>query len=162
MKKSPHLFDRISDEEFIRLAKSSRSMAEFVLKLGYASGECTYSRRSVTKHCLELGIQPPKATGAVMTEQAIKKNTMSDEEYFKNGISRTGRETRNRLIKHKIFEYKCVMCGNNGTWNGQPMTLEVDHINGDHLDNRIENLRFLCPNCHSQTETFRGRKHTKI
>ena len=48
------------------------------------------------------------------------------------------------------------MCGLSEWINGK-LVLELDHINGDHTDNRIENLRYLCPNCHSQTDTFRGR-----
>ncbi|MGW8884329.1 HNH endonuclease signature motif containing protein [Streptomyces sp. NPDC055749] len=51
----------------------------------------------------------------------------------------------------------CAVCGIDATWQGHPLPLEVDHIDGDWRNNRIENLRFLCPNCHSTTDTYRGR-----
>lgn len=57
--------------------------------------------------------------------------------------------------------YTCAGCKIGGTWQGRPLTLHVDHISGDWLDNRMENLRFLCLNCHSQTENFAGKGKVK-
>ena len=54
----------------------------------------------------------------------------------------------------------CLHCGTGRQWNGQSLTLEIDHINGDHSDDRRDNLRGLCPNCHSQTPTYRNRGGT--
>jgi hypothetical protein len=73
--------------------------------------------------------------------------------------------TRPPLLTRALIEsgvlYACVVCGCDGTWLGMPLTLEVDHIDGDYLNNLASNLRFLCPNCHRQTDNFAGRSKGK-
>jgi len=67
------------------------------------------------------------------------------------------RTTLKRFLIHRDGEI-CVDCQNDGTWQGKPLSLQVDHINGDSDNNLPENLRLLCPNCHSQTPTWTGRR----
>ena len=61
-----------------------------------------------------------------------------------------------RLVNAGLLVYKCNKCLNEGHWNGKKLTLQLEHKNGKTTDNRIENLEFLCPNCHSQTDTYAG------
>jgi 5-methylcytosine-specific restriction endonuclease McrA len=63
---------------------------------------------------------------------------------------------RLRLLNEGIKDHQCEECKREA-WNGKPIPLELDHINGVCNDHRIENLRLLCPNCHAQTEHYRGR-----
>ena len=73
------------------------------------------------------------------------------------GIMLNGSKVKQRLIKEGLLQDLCVECGIGPEWNGKPITLELDHISGDRGDWRFENLRILCPNCHSQTPTFRAK-----
>lgn len=69
------------------------------------------------------------------------------------------------MLKRALIEigrsYVCAVCGNDGAWCGQPLGLEVDHIDGDYHNNEGWNLRFICPNCHTQTDSFSGRSRNK-
>ena len=69
------------------------------------------------------------------------------------------KNVKNRILKDGLIPYKCAHCFNTGEHNNKPLVLELDHINGVYNDNRLENLRFLCPNCHSQTSTSSGKNN---
>ncbi|WP_328223194.1 HNH endonuclease [Streptomyces sp. NBC_00104] len=75
-----------------------------------------------------------------------------------------GRVPGDRLLRELLrtgVREVCAACGTGPEWNSKPLRLEVDHISGDWWDNRSENLRLLCPNCHATTDTYRGRRKWK-
>ena len=75
--------------------------------------------------------------------------------------SSAGGSLKRRLLRSGLLEYKCSLCGIS-TWMGNTLSLQIDHKNGKHSDNRLENLRLLCPNCHSQTDTYAGKSKRRI
>lgn len=76
--------------------------------------------------------------------------------------SKTSRTiVRRRVLADELIEYSCSVCGIGPEWNGKPMPLILDHINGINNDNRIKNLRFMCSNCDSQLPTYKARNKTK-
>ncbi|MFI2432474.1 HNH endonuclease signature motif containing protein [Streptomyces sp. NPDC018693] len=74
------------------------------------------------------------------------------------GSARPNRERLHAALQQLGVPYQCTSCGNRGEWLGQAITLQIDHINGDWLDNRVGNLRYLCPNCHALTSTWCRKK----
>jgi hypothetical protein len=85
----------------------------------------------------------------------------SEKEYFVENSTIVRKTIKNRVIKEKLVTYECFACKNTGTWNNKKLSLQLEHKNGISNDNRIENLCFLCPNCHSQTETYAGKNTRK-
>jgi predicted DNA-binding protein YlxM (UPF0122 family) len=69
---------------------------------------------------------------------------------------RSRHNLKNRLIRAGLKQNRCEACGLT-EWRGRPLSMALHHVNGDGRDNRLANLEFLCPNCHSQTENFSGR-----
>lgn len=122
--------------------------------------ELNYCTRGRSHYILkEVLLEHDISTSHFRHKAYFKK--MPDSEYFVLGVERNGRSLRLRLLKDGHFENQCSICGIGPEWNKQPLVFQIDHINGDHSDNRIENLRFVCPNCQSQTDTYAGKRFKK-
>ena len=106
-------------------------------------------------YAIKKGIFIPNPT--VYNKDSLNK--YSKEEVYCKGSKISRKSLKERVLRDLLFDYKCEWCNVENEWNNKELILELDHINGDNSDNRIENLRLLCPNCHSQTKTFRGRQH---
>lgn len=140
---------------------SSSSKREVLERLGLrpAGGNYASLDRAMRAYSLDPDILSDRGRAAIREHARALSSRLrtADSEYFTTGvIARNNSRTRDRLIRLGR-EYSCAMCGMGPEWQGTPLTLQVDHINGVRTDHRLENLRFLCPNCHSQTETFCGR-----
>lgn len=87
--------------------------------------------------------------------------TRTNEDVFVVNSTYARHNIKKRVLQQKLIPCICQSCGIGETWNNKKLVLQLDHINGINNDNRIENLRFLCPNCHSQQETFSARNIKK-
>ena len=144
-----------------QLCKESYSYAEVLRKAGRKQGGG--AQATLKRKIEEYQIDISHFTGQTWQKSPhLKGNTQSREKYSLDEIlikdsPVTQKTLRGYIERHNVLEYKCQTCGNNGHWQNGIISLELDHINGNNTDNRIENLRYLCPNCHALTETYRGK-----
>lgn len=143
-----------SDVEFIDAVKTSNCIREALIKLNLKAAGGNY--QCFHKRIKELNISIDHFTDPKVWNKGKKFGPKRSLEHYLNGVPIQSHKLKLRLISEGIKEHKCEECGIN-EWRGQPTPIELDHINGDHHDNRLENLRLLCPNCHAQTETYRGK-----
>lgn len=138
----------------------------------FCSRKCANSRGPRTdefkiKVSQKLKGRPPWNTGKTLTKEHSQKisewNTgkkrpkLTDSEIFCENSSVARQHVKKRIIDNSYIEYKCSCCGLGNEWNGKPLCLQLDHINGINNDHRLQNLRFLCPNCHTQQETYAAK-----
>ena len=140
-----------TDSEIIEICEKSQSMAQAASILGIHFN--TLKRRA-----LELGVYKTNPSGKGLKKpKGIGKGGILLLEILegKHPQYQTNK-LRKRLISENIKDEKCEVCGIID-WNGLSVSFELDHINGVRTDHRLENLRIICPNCHSQTETYRAK-----
>lgn len=148
----------VSDEEFIEIVKNADSYSDCLRALGLttAGGSSTdiLKRRIEELQCDISHFGLNQKSGGSHPKYPL------DDILVENSTYANIASLKNRLVKEGRLEYKCAFCGIS-EWRGLPLSLHLDHENGINNDHRIENLRFLCPNCHSQTDTYAGKNKGK-
>lgn len=150
------------DKEWLEeLCKNSYSYAEVLQKAGrkQAGGNQSILKKKIE----EFDIDISHFTGQRWQQSPNQKdNKVSREKYeieeiFVKNSPVSQKVMRGYVERHQLLDYHCQNCGCDGKWQDGEISLEIDHIDGDNTNNQLSNLRYLCPNCHALTETYRGK-----
>ena len=146
-----------SDQKLIEVVKESSSVREVITRLGLVPAGGNYAQ-------VQLRIQELNLDTSHFTGKGWRKNRTFEfnpkialEDILVKGSRFQSFKLKKRLFIAKLKEPKCELCGWAELSEDGRIPVELDHINGDHYDNRIGNLRILCPNCHSLQPTHRGK-----
>ena len=142
------------------LCLNSFSYAEVLRKAGRKQGGGTQA--TLRKKIEEYKIDISHFTGQRWQDSPNQTKSVNREKYqleevFCKNSPVTQKVLRGYVERHSVIKYECALCKCNGNWQNGIISLELDHIDGENTNNEITNLRYLCPNCHALTETYRGR-----
>lgn len=144
---------KIKDEVIKKTCLESNSMEE-------ACKELQVSRMWLKRKATQLGCWIPNKGGKNIPRPSYThpRRIFTVEDWHADKLFEIARiAVLRNILKYNLIPYHCSECGLS-EWNNKPITLDLDHINGNGKEHRKSNLRFLCPNCHSQTDTFRNKK----
>lgn len=144
------LVDNYTKDELENIVKNSYSMKEVIAKIGYKTQNGNNST-TVKNRLIEYEISTKHFKN-------VDKTIRTKENVFCINSTAT-QATLRRWYKERSDDSHCAICNQEKNWQGKPLIMTLDHINGNNHDNREENLRWICPNCASQLPTFAGKNN---
>lgn len=150
---------QITDEEFKELIANNYSYSDCLRKLGLGT-RGGHSTDVIKKRIKELGCTTEhfKQTNS---SGWIPHKLVLEDVFSQNSCTNSSHTVRKLVLRHNLLPYKCALCGIT-EWAGKPISLQLHHENGIKTDNRLENLKFLCPNCHAQTDNYGSKNKQTI
>mgnify|MGYP001176989790 CR=1 FL=1 len=145
-------------EQFKQAVKDSLSIAQALVLLGLAPKGGNY--RTFKDFALKNNIDTSHFTGQGWNKGQSFGPKREIQEYLSNEKTIQSYKLKNRLLKEGLLEHKCNKCKLTA-WLDKPIPLELHHKDGNHLNNNLDNLELLCPNCHALTETYRGKNQER-
>lgn len=143
-----------TDEQFSQAVANNTSFTSSMQALGL------HPSHSYRSHIKRLGLSTShwkRGSFSDTTNRRFQEIPIEDI-LIKDSTFTNNTRLRYRVLKSKLLNYVCSECGLEPLWQDKALTLELHHINGHSKDNRIHNLTFLCPNCHSQTDNYKNKK----
>lgn len=150
-----------TSEQLAKAITNAKNKAEVLRLLGLKPAGGNYAQ--LNKYIKEYKLDIAHFVGQAWAKGKTFKNRrkLKYDIFVENSQYTNTNSLRLKLLKYGLKEAKCSSCL--GTeWLGEPIPLELDHINGVRTDNKLENLRILCPNCHARTSTYRGRNKGNV
>lgn len=143
----------ISKEELELAVAQANSLGAVCVLLNITATVSNYS--TIRKNIEKYSISTVHFTNKLGRRDYCNKR-IPDSEVFIENSTYAQHKLKERVRKQNLIPYMCE-CGNKGEWQDEELVLQLDHKNGNRKDHRLQNLRFLCPNCHSQTPTYVAR-----
>ena len=163
MRNKRSLIWKVEKEILAEIVKNSTSITEILNSLGFQNKGRNYEtlKSRLTFESIDFSHIPLGFNNNLGRKfpEGLKEIPLSEILVENSNYNRFN--LKKRLIKQKLLLEVCSSCGLGNVWNGKAISLQLDHINGISNDNRLENLRILCPNCHSQTDNFAGKSRRK-
>lgn len=155
------ILSKTPKEDLQKIVDESHSFKQIIERFNLANASGNYRTLRQALRVNQINLSKFLENKKLYKSEKQIKRIVSDENLFSENSSYYRETVKQRILQKKLIPYSCSKCKMEDVWCGEKIVLVLDHINGINNDNRLENLRFLCPNCNSQTDTFTGRNNKK-